>query len=138
MTVPFGHQNEHFKSSLFLVLMNRLMTCFVAIACLLVRILSSGHLIASCHDPGDFMRCHTCLAYKQGVNHAAHALQWTKESLAPVAPAYAYAAVSLSNVVATTCQYEALKYVTFPLQTLGKTAKMIPVMLWGSLIGGKR
>ncbi|CAL5223690.1 g6242 [Coccomyxa viridis] len=98
MTVPFGHQNEHFKSSLFLVLMNRLMTCFVAIACLL----------------------------------------WTKESLAPVAPAYAYAAVSLSNVVATTCQYEALKYVTFPLQTLGKTAKMIPVMLWGSLISGKR
>ncbi len=55
-----------------------------------------------------------------------------------MAPAYAYAAVSLSNVVATTCQYEALKYVTFPLQTLGKTAKMIPVMLWGSLIGGKR
>ncbi len=38
MTVPFGHQNEHFKSSLFLVLMNRLMTCCVAIACLLVRL----------------------------------------------------------------------------------------------------
>ena len=55
-----------------------------------------------------------------------------------MAPSYAYAAVSLSNVVATTCQYEALKYVTFPLQTLGKTAKMIPVMVWGSLIGGKR
>ena len=65
-------------------------------------------------------------------------MQWTGESLAPVAPAYAYAGVSLSNVVATTCQYEALKYVTFPLQTLGKTAKMIPVMVWGSLISGKR
>ena len=52
----------------------------------------------------------------------------------PVAPAYAYAAVSLSNVVATTCQYEALKYLTFPLQTLAKCAKMIPVMLWGALI----
>ena len=34
----------------------------------------------------------------------------------PAAPAYAYAAVSLSNVVATLCQYEALKYLTFPLQ----------------------
>ena len=65
-------------------------------------------------------------------------VQWTEESIAPVAPSYTYAAVSLSNVVATTCQYEALKYVTFPLQTLGKTAKMIPVMLWGSIIGGKR
>ncbi len=55
-----------------------------------------------------------------------------------MAPAYGYAAVSLSNVVATTCQYEALKYVTFPLQTLGKCAKMLPVMLWGSLILRKR
>ena len=43
MTVPFGHQNEHFRSSLFLVLGNRLMTCLVAIACLLVRIAASNH-----------------------------------------------------------------------------------------------
>jgi len=56
----------------------------------------------------------------------------------PVAPLYSYAAVSLSNVVATTCQYEALKYVTFPVQTLGKCAKMIPVMLWGILIMRKK
>ena len=55
-----------------------------------------------------------------------------------MAPSYTYAAISLSNVVATTCQYEALKYVTFPLQTLGKCAKMIPVMIWGSLTMGKR
>lgn len=51
-----------------------------------------------------------------------------------MAPIYNYAVVSLSNVVATTCQYEALKYVSFPVQTLGKCAKMIPVMLWGILI----
>jgi adenosine 3'-phospho 5'-phosphosulfate transporter B2 len=56
----------------------------------------------------------------------------------PVAPLYSYAAVSLSNVVATTCQYEALKYVTFPVQTLGKCAKMIPVMVWGILIMRKK
>lgn len=45
--------------------------------------------------------------------------------------------VSLSNVVATTCQYEALRYLTFPLQTLAKCAKMIPVMLWGAAINRK-
>jgi adenosine 3'-phospho 5'-phosphosulfate transporter B2 len=39
--------------------------------------------------------------------------------------------VSLSNVVATSCQYEALKHVTFAVQTLGKCAKMFPVMIWG-------
>ena len=49
-----------------------------------------------------------------------------------------YAAVSVSNVVATTCQYDALKYVSFPVQTLGKCAKMIPVMIWGRLILQKR
>lgn len=42
-----------------------------------------------------------------------------------------------SNVVATFCQYEALKYVSFPVQTLGKTAKMIPVMIWGALVNQK-
>lgn len=52
----------------------------------------------------------------------------------PVAPIYSYFAVSFSNVIATTCQYEALKYLSFPMQTLGKSAKMIPVMIWGTVI----
>lgn len=51
-----------------------------------------------------------------------------------VAKIHEYCLVSLSNVVATTCQYEALKYVSFPVQTLGKCAKMIPVMIWGTII----
>lgn len=56
----------------------------------------------------------------------------------PKAPLYSYAAVSASNVLATTCQYEALRHVTLPVQTLGKCAKMIPVMVWGALILRKR
>lgn len=55
----------------------------------------------------------------------------------PQAPLYAYAAVSLSNVVSTSAQYEALRYLTFPLQTLAKCAKMVPVMLWGAAINRK-
>ncbi len=73
MTVPFGHQNEHFKSSLFLVLMNRLMTCFVAIACLLVgmALLWTSHVTVLCirsepHRPAGIAFCHTCLPL-QGV-----------------------------------------------------------------------
>jgi len=64
-------------------------------------------------------------------------LTMTQGNVQPVAPIYKYAAVSCSNVVATTCQYEALKYVSFPVQTLGKCAKMIPVMIWGFFINGK-
>jgi solute carrier family 35 (adenosine 3'-phospho 5'-phosphosulfate transporter), member B2 len=69
---------------------------------------------------------------------AAILLVTAGQDLRPVAPPQAYAAVSVSNVVATFCQYEALKHVSFPLQTLGKCAKMIPVMVWGTLIMRKR
>lgn len=65
-------------------------------------------------------------------------LMATRGNVAPVAPLYKYAAVSVSNVLATTCQYEALKYVSFPVQTLGKCAKMIPVMIWGYFINSRR
>eukprot|EP00438_Fugacium_kawagutii_P014752 Skav202476 [mRNA] locus=scaffold149:659381:660385:+ [translate_table: standard] len=54
------------------------------------------------------------------------------------APVWRYMVVSLSNVFATTCQYEALKYVSFPVQMLGKSFKMMPVMLWGIVISSKQ
>jgi len=53
------------------------------------------------------------------------------------APIWKYIVVSLSNVAATSCQYEALKYVSFPVQMLGKSFKMLPVMLWGIVISSK-
>lgn len=54
------------------------------------------------------------------------------------APLYKYFMISVSNVIATSCQYEALKWVTLPTQTLAKCAKMIPVMIWGTFMSGKR
>jgi len=59
------------------------------------------------------------------------------EGLANMAPLWKYLAVSMSNVGASTCQYEALKYVAFPVQMLGKSFKMMPVMVWGMAISGK-
>ncbi|KAF2069263.1 hypothetical protein CYY_009416 [Polysphondylium violaceum] len=60
------------------------------------------------------------------------------ESLKNVAPLQKYFGVALSNFCATWCQYEALKYVNFPTQTLGKCGKMLPVMLVGTFISGKK
>ncbi|KAK8479314.1 hypothetical protein V6N12_025697 [Hibiscus sabdariffa] len=57
-----------------------------------------------------------------------------KKAVNPVAPVYKYCLISVSNMLTTTCQYEALKYVSFPVQTLAKCAKMIPVMIWGTFI----
>ncbi|KAL6275942.1 hypothetical protein ACE6H2_019543 [Prunus campanulata] len=69
---------------------------------------------------------------------SAGALLASKKALDPVAPVYKYSLVSVSNILTTTCQYEALKYVSFPVQTLAKCAKMIPVMVWGTIIMQKK
>ncbi|KAL5229914.1 hypothetical protein ABZP36_028690 [Zizania latifolia] len=69
---------------------------------------------------------------------SALVLMASKKSLDPVAPLQKYCVVSVSNILTTTCQYEALKYVSFPVQTLAKCAKMIPVMIWGTIIMRKK
>ena len=97
MTTPFGPNGRLFTASVFLVLVNRVATLFLAVAVTL----------------------------------------WKGQSLAPAAPLQSYAGISLSNTLATTCQYDALKYVSFPVATLAKCAKMIPVMVWGTLMNRK-
>uniref|UniRef100_A0A0D3AKX2 Uncharacterized protein n=1 Tax=Brassica oleracea var. oleracea TaxID=109376 RepID=A0A0D3AKX2_BRAOL len=69
---------------------------------------------------------------------SAGALLASKKVLDPVAPVYKYCLISVTNILTKTCQYEALKYVSFPVQTLAKCAKMIPVMVWGTLIMQKK
>ncbi|XP_071486849.1 adenosine 3'-phospho 5'-phosphosulfate transporter 1-like [Diadema antillarum] len=53
------------------------------------------------------------------------------------APLYKYSYCSLSNILSSWCQYEALKFVTFPTQVLAKASKIIPVMLMGKVMSGK-
>jgi len=65
-------------------------------------------------------------------------MKYRREGVKNQAPIFNYSAISLSNTFATFCQYEALKYVSFPTQTLGKCGKMIPVMILGILISGKK
>jgi adenosine 3'-phospho 5'-phosphosulfate transporter B2 len=60
------------------------------------------------------------------------------ETMENNAPLWKYLIISFSNVAATTCQYECLKYVSFPVQMLGKSFKMMPVMLWGIIISNKK
>lgn len=50
------------------------------------------------------------------------------------APLWRYLAISVSTVLASICQYEALKYVSFTVQILGKSCKMAPVMVWGQCV----
>lgn len=49
-------------------------------------------------------------------------------------PLYKYVYCSFSNIMSSWCQYEALKYVSFPHQVLAKASKTIPIMIMGKII----
>ena len=92
-------------------------------------------------DAAEFFNSSLFLVFCNRIFTCASAAVWSKakgQPLAPACPLYKYGSISLSNVVATTCQYEALKFVSFPVQTLAKCAKMMPVLVWGTLMSGKR
>ncbi|CAK4170254.1 unnamed protein product [Aphanomyces euteiches] len=58
-----------------------------------------------------------------------------KNKSVPLMP-FAYS--SFSYLGAMLCSNEALKYVNYPTQALGKSCKMIPVMLMGVVLGRKK
>lgn len=72
------------------------------------------------------------------VAFAGSAMAVLGESFESKAPLWNYLVISLSNVAATVCQYECLKHVSFPVQMLVKSCKIMPVMLWGIAISDKK
>ena len=57
--------------------------------------------------------------------------------LALPASYFAFAPCALSNSLSSFGQYAALRYVSFPLQTISKSTKVIPVMLMGKVLNKK-
>jgi len=57
-------------------------------------------------------------------------------SLHAGAPLIAFSPCALSNTLSSWCQYASLKFVSFPVQTVFKSSKIIPVMLMGRLLKG--
>lgn len=53
------------------------------------------------------------------------------------APLYKYSYCSFSNIMSSWCQYEALKFISFPTQVLAKASKIIPVMAMGWIVSKK-
>jgi len=64
-------------------------------------------------------------------------LRFTSTVPLKASPAYLFIPSSLSNCLSSWAQYEALKYLTFPTQTISKCCKIIPVMLMGVLLNKK-
>jgi len=55
-----------------------------------------------------------------------------------LSPLWEYSFPSVANMLSSWCQYEALKYVSFPTQMLAKAFKMVPVLLLGKFLNNKR
>jgi len=53
-----------------------------------------------------------------------------------VAPLMAFAPCALSNTMSSWSQYASLRYVSFPVQTVFKSSKIIPVMIMGRVLKG--
>jgi len=54
------------------------------------------------------------------------------------APLLAFTPCAFSNTMSSWSQYASLKYVSFPVQTVFKSSKIIPVMLMGKLLQGNK
>lgn len=52
------------------------------------------------------------------------------------APLWAFTPCALSNTMSSWSQYASLKYVSFPVQTVFKSSKIIPVMVMGKFLKG--
>lgn len=108
--MAFPYQGgEYFSSAVFLVLANRV---FGAVVGFIFPWIFGGYSMAQ-------------LPNKASVGMARHP------------PVWKYALISASNVLASAFQYEALKFVSFAVQIVGKSTKMLPVMMWGVLISAK-
>jgi len=110
------------------------------VASLIVYGLLQERIMQGSYD-GDFFKYTVflvCLNRLGAVVFAVCMARAHGENLGNNVPLWKYGAISFSNVFASTCQYEALKYVSFAVQMLGKSFKMMPVMVWGMAISGKR
>ncbi len=58
-------------------------------------------------------------------------VEWVASAL------WEYSIPSVANMLSSWCQYEALKYVSFPVAMLAKAFKMVPVMLMGKFLNNK-
>lgn len=53
-------------------------------------------------------------------------------------PLYKYSFSSFSNIMSSWCQYEALKFVSFPTQVICKASKTLAVILMGKVVSRKK
>ncbi|GAA5895635.1 hypothetical protein JCM8208_005287 [Rhodotorula glutinis] len=104
----YGPDDRHFTSSSLLIVFNRVFSVVVGLG---------------------------ILAYKTRRQPEFGSFS---QRLKPASPYFAYASVAVFNFLSTSCQYQALRYVSYTTQSLAKTSKMVPVLVVGALVWKKK
>lgn len=113
-----------FHDSQFLVFFNRVLAFITAIIGLIFIHIKNYHRRRQ--------------IYYSSSKYIASSIVDNESSTKQSAPLYKFVYCSLSNILSSWCQYEALKYVNFPTQCLSKSCKIIPVMLMSRILLRKR
>ena len=104
----FTDESHYFKHSQFIVFSNRLFAFSIAF-----------------------------IVHMYQINNNKPSTTNDNQEVNPWPPFYLFSLSSLSNSLSSYCQYEALKYLSFPFHVVFKSSKLIPVMLMGYVINRK-
>lgn len=123
-----------FHDSQFLVFINRIIAFVLAIVALIYD--------RPKNDSSRFLYLtngkNQVIHYRNLNNHSSNDNNEPTAAIKPSAPLYQFVFCSLSNILSSWCQYEALKYVNFPTQVLSKTFKIVPVMIMSRILLRKK
>lgn len=114
---------EKYQYSLFLVFVQTLTNAAVALLVMQTGLFSSSSSSAS-SSPGD-----------KNYDPKHKPSSWSTPFGVPIVD---YAFVSLAYLLAMVFSFTALNHMSYPMQALGKSCKMVPVMLMGIVIRRKR
>ena len=139
MTVRYGSPPEHFVYSEFLVLINRTSAVVIALVVSLLHVSLRRMVQLRSNDVAD--ETHQSLLNEESVGAPVDGADTTMDARDDlvwirwrIAPPYKYSLCSISNVLSSWFQYEALHFVSFPLQVLSKSSKVLFAMLMGAIL----
>jgi len=135
------HTQEDTRSESFGAAAARLAVCVLGIqVSYLLWGLMQERIMTKPYDTGELFRSSKFLVFANRflaavVAYTAVRIQASRNGELPQdAPLYQFSFSSVSNILSSVCQYEALKFVSFPTQVLAKSCKMVPVMLMGFVV----
>ena len=120
--------------------LTRLLTCAIGlnVSFLVVGILQE-RMLTRPYDGGEYFTSSYGLVFlnRLGGFILSALLYWLAKPKPTNAIFFEFSFPSVSNMLSSWCQYEALKYVSFPTQMLFKCFKLAPIMLMGKYLGNK-